>query len=66
MTPEFVAILGVGAVLLTIQVASTPWLANVIHSTFDALRADIRNEVPWRWRRPRRFADQCLSSDSLT
>ena len=43
MSPEFVAILRVGAFLLTVQLASTLWLANVIHSSFDAVRADMRS-----------------------
>ena len=45
MSPELAAILGVGAFLLTLQVVSTLWLAHVIRSAFDELRADIRR--PW-------------------
>ena len=44
MSPELAAILGVGGFLFSLQVASTLWLANVIGSAFEALRADMRRE----------------------
>ena len=42
MSPELAAILGVGAFLLTLQVASTLWLANIVRCECHTLRADIR------------------------
>ena len=44
MSPELAAILGVGAFLFSLQAASTLWLASVIGSACDELRADIRRE----------------------